>query len=178
MGIRVSQKVVYAATAAIVLSMIGGFAMASLSLGGTNTNYQGSQTTTVASVAGLTWTSTNLEELSAAVTNTTCSSGSPCSVTSAGATDCIGGFTSPVACASGDFVEAVTLTTIAGTAFPGTVQVTVYVTGTSGTVAGTTFYYTQTSTSNTAQTIVQYFDVGTASSGPGMVSTVSVVASG
>lgn len=182
---RLAQRTVYLVTAALVAAMVGGYAMATLSTGGTNTTYQGTQTTTVSSVAGLSYTSTNLVYLSSAVSSTICSSASPCSVTSANAIDCAGGFTGSTTCAATDYVEQVIFTTTAGTAFPGTgeIQMTVYVSGTpvggsATTVAGTTFYYSQTSTSNTAQTITIDFDIGTSSSGPGAVSTVTVIANG
>jgi len=180
---RITQRTVYLVTAALALAMIGGFTMAILTTGQTNTSYQGSQTTTVSSVTGLSYVSTQLVELSSAVTSTTCTSGTPCSVTSAGATDCAGGFTGSTTCAGNDYVELLDLTTVASTAFPGagTVALTVYVTGTpvggsAATFSGTTFYYSQASSRNTAQTIVIDFDIGTASSGPGTVATVTVIA--
>lgn len=181
MSSRTPQRTVYLVTAALVLAMVGGFALAQISIGQTNTSYQGSQTTTVLAVPGLTYVSTNLVELSAGVTNTTCSQGAPCSVTNAGATDCAGGFTGTVGCMATDYVEQVTITTVANTAFAGTVTLTLYVTGvpvhgTAATFTGTSFYYTQTSSANGAQLVVIDFDIGDASSGPGAVSTVSVIA--
>jgi hypothetical protein len=180
MGIRMGQKAVYAATAAIVLAMVGGYALATFSTGGTNSVGQGSQTTTVTAVQGLSWTSTSLVELATATVpaGTTCTSAAPCSVSTAGASDCAGGYTGSTTCAVGDFVEQVTLSTVANTAFTGTVQITLTVTGTSGTSSGTTFYYTQSSTTNSVQTIVQDFDIGTSASGPGNVASVTVVATG
>jgi len=182
MGSRTSQRAVYLATAAIVVAMIGGFALAQISIGQTNVSYQGSQTTTVAPVQGLTYVSTDLIQLGASVSNTTCSSGSPCSVTGAGATDCAGGFTGTVGCMVNDYVEQVTLHTDAGVAFVGTVTLTLYVTGTpvggtSATFTGMSFYYTQTLTSNTQQPIVIDFDIGSHLSGPGAVATVTLIAS-
>jgi len=168
-------------TAAIVAAMVGGFALAAITTGGTNTSYQGSQTTTVSNIAGLTWVSTNLIELAATVAPTTCTSGTPCSVTAADAIDCAGGFTGSTGCAQNDYVEQVTISTVPGTAFVGTVTLQLYVTGTpvagvAGTFTGTQFYYTQASTSNSLHSIVIDFDVGTAGSGPGLVGTVSVIA--
>ena len=185
MGSKLTQRTVYLVTAAIVAAMVGGFALASISTGGTNTTNQGSQTTTVTPVQGISWVSTQLVELTSAVTNTSCSHGSPCSVTSAGAIDCAGGFSGSIACAQSDYVEEVNLTTVFHTPFSGstmTVSLTVYVTGTPVggstpvTVAGIPFFYTQTSGTNSPQPIVIAFDVGTASSGPGAVATVSVIA--
>jgi hypothetical protein len=182
MSSRVSQRTVYLVTAAIVASMIGGFALASLSTGGTNTSYQGSQTTTVSAVPGISYVSTQLIEVTSATGPfTTCTSVAPCSVTSAGAIDCAGGFVGSTTCAASDYAEQVNLTTDANTAFVGTVTLTVYVTGTPvggalTTVAGIPFDYTQTSGTNSPTQISILFDVGTATSGPGTIQTVSVIA--
>jgi len=176
MRIRTTRRAIYAATALTVLTFVGGFAMATIPLGGANTSFQGSQTTTVSNVVGLSYTSTILTNLGGTgVTNTTCSSGTPCSVTSTGATDCAGGVAGHTLCAAGDFVEQVTLTTTASTAFSGTLKITLYVSTGAGTDTGITYYYTQTSTSNTAQTIVQDFDTGSSSTGPAGVTAVSAV---
>ncbi len=181
MSSRMPQRTVYLVTAAIVAALVGGFALAQISTGGTNTSYQGSQTTTVSAVPGLTYVSTDLVALSANVVSTACTSIAPCSVTSTGATDCAGGFTGSTSCLQNDYAEEVSITTVANTAFVGTVSLTLYVTGTpvggsAGTYVGTTFFYTQTSATNTAQPIVIYFDIGTAISGPGVVGTVTVIA--
>lgn len=183
MSFRTSQRAVYLATAVIVAAMIGGFALAEIAIGQTNVSYQGSQTTTIASVPGLTYMSTQLVQLSANVVNTTCSVGSPCSVTTSGATDCAGGFTGSIGCMATHYVEQVTFDTDANTAFVGTVTLTLYVTGTpvgashATTFPGTSFYYTQTSSSNAVYSIVIDFDIGTNDTGPGVVTTVSAIAS-
>ena len=182
MSSRVSQRTVYVVTAAIVASMIGGFALASISTGGTNTSYQGSQTTTVTAVPGITYVSTQLIQVTSSIGPfTTCSHAAPCSVTTTGAIDCAGGFVGSTTCAVSDYAEQVNLTTVAGTAFVGTLTLTVYATGTPvggslTTVAGIPFDYTQISSSNSPTTISILFDVGSASSGPGTVQTISVIA--
>lgn len=175
MRIRTTRKAIYAVTALTVLALVGGFAAASVGLGQTNVSYQGSQTTTIASVPGLNWTSTTLVELGSKVVNTTCSAGSPCGVSSASATDCVGGVTGHTGCLQGDFVEQVTLTTTHGVAFPGTLKITLYVTTASGVFTGPTFDYTQASTSNSVETIVQDFDAGSSTTGPSPVMAVSVI---
>ena len=182
MSSRMSQRVVYMATAAIVAAMVGGFALAQMSIGQTNVSYQGSQTTTVAPIQGLTYISTDLVELSASLTSTVCTSGSPCSVSTADATDCAGGFTGSTGCVATDYVEQVLIHTDANTAFVGTVTLTIYVSGSPvggsfATFTGTSFYYTQTSTTNAVHSIVIDFDIGTESSGPGAVATVTVIGS-
>jgi hypothetical protein len=180
MSRKLTQRTVYLATAVIVASMVGGFALAQLSTGGVNTSYQGSQTTTVTPVQGISYVSTDLVELTSTISSTTCSLSTPCSVTSAGAVDCAGGFTGSTGCAATDYAEEVNLTTVANTAFVGTVTLTVYVTGTPvggalQTFAGVPFHYTQTSGTNSAQSIIIYFDIGAVATGPGVVDTVSVI---
>ena len=68
------------------------------------------------------------------------------------------------------------MTTVAGVAFSGTVEITLYVSTPSGDFVGIPYYYSQPSASNSAQTIIQDFDIGAESNGPGAVSTVTVVA--
>lgn len=184
MSSKISQRAVYLVTGVIVASMVGGFALATMSLSGaTNASHQGSQTTTVSSVAGLTWNYTNVSVVggAAAVTNPCEVLTSACVVTSTSYTICAGAFSDLLTCSPGDFVEQVTLTTVRGTAFPATVALTVYVTGTpiggSGltTFAGPTAYFTDTAPLVTTY-IVLDFDIGTSGTGPGAVSSVSVVA--
>jgi hypothetical protein len=182
MSSRTSQRTVYLVTAVIVASMVGGFALATMSLGQTNNSYQGSQTTTVSTVAGLTWLYTNLSEISgaAAVTNPCTVLASACDVTSTAYTVCVGGFPG-LTCGASVFVENITLTTVKGTAFPSTVALTVYVTGTplggsTATYTGPTSYFTETAPPTTAETIVLEFAVGVQPNGPGAVTSISVIA--
>src|SRR5208282_2846263 len=113
-----------------------------------------------------------------ATNNTVCTLGSPCSVTSASVTDCAGGAPPHTGCGAGDFVEQVLLTTVSHTPFSGTLKITMYVSTGSGTDVGTSFYYTQSSAANGVETIVQDFDIGSWSTGPGPVTAVSVVING
>jgi hypothetical protein len=190
MASKVSQRAVYLVTAAIVVSMIGGFTLAQLQLGQTNNSYQGSQTTNVTPLPGLTWVATKLSAVnSTTIYPSVCTtSATACDVTSAAAMVCAGSFSGAFgasSCGVGDFVEEVTLTTVAGTAlfgstYPVTVGLTVYVTGTpvlgsASTYAGPAFYFEETA-SPTANHIVLDFDIGIASTGPGAVTSVSVVA--
>jgi len=178
MRIRTTRKVIYAVTALTAMALVSGFAVASIAIGGSNTSHQGSQTTIVANVTGLNWTSTSLVELGLNVTNTTCTLLGPCSVTSAPATDCAGGVTGHAGCLTGDFVEQVLLTTTSHTPFSGTLKITMYVSTGSGTDVGTSFYYTQPSAANGVETIIQDFDIGSWLTGPGPVTAVSVVING
>jgi hypothetical protein len=186
MSSRTPQRTVYLVTAAIVAAMVGGFAIAQMQLGGTNASYQGSQTTTVSDVPGLTWVNTTMTEiLGAATVSDPCTVVDVCDATTSGFTVCAGSFPG-LACSESDFVENVTIAVNTLTAFPThTVALTVYVTGTppggtEGTYVGPTSYFTETGTTPTAplapENIVLFFDIGTTVTGPGAVSSVSVVA--
>ena len=186
MASKVSQRTVYVVTAVIVASMIGGFAVAQLGLGGTNTSYQGSQTTSVTALPGLTWVSTDIAVVPTSLTYTTpcLTVGTACDVTAAPATLCVGSFNASH-CNVSDFVEQVTLTTVALTTFtasvhyPVVVLLTVSVTatpvgGTQGTYSGQAFYLQQTG-SPSVENVVLDFDIGATPTGPGAVTSVSVV---
>jgi hypothetical protein len=188
MASKVTQRTVYLVTGIIVASLIGGFAVATMSLqGAPNTTYQGSHTTNVQSIPGLTWTYTNV---SVVATNgfgsvfSTCNSlQTACDITSASATFCAGGFVGSTTCAVSDYVEQVNLTVSDTVALPGTVALTLYVTGTpvggssAVTVTGATFYFLETVVPSSPQTILLDFDIGTILTGPGAVTTVSVLGS-
>jgi hypothetical protein len=183
---RFRQRAVYWVTAALVASLVGGFALAAtFTTGGQNNAYQGSQTTTIQGVAGLSYVSTNLIELSGNVVNTTCSLASPCDVSAGTAVDCAGGLGVVTGCLATDFIEQVNLTTIVGTQFPGSheVKLTLFVTGTpaggsSETVASASLYYTESVVPGTAYVVTLDFDVGSISTGPGLIQTVTVIGNG
>jgi hypothetical protein len=176
MRIRTSRRLIYAAMALTVLSLVGGFSAATITIGQTSSSYQGTQTTTISPVTGLSVTSTNLVLLSSPVTNSSCPGPSGCSVTSASVTDCAGGFAGHTGCVTNDWVEQVTLTTTPNTAFSGVVKITLYVSAGGAPTTGTTFFYSQASGTNSAETIVQDFGVGNFSTGPASVTGVAVVA--
>jgi hypothetical protein len=180
MSSRITQRTVYLVTAVIVASMVGGFALATMQLGQTNNSYQGSQTTTVSSVAGLTWLNTTLAvNNNTAPAFATCTLAVPCNLHTSGYTVCAGGFPT-FACAQSDFVEQVIISVSAVTAIPtGAVELTVYVTGTptagsQGTYAGPILYFTESATPAVTENIVLDFDVG--APGPGAVTSISVIA--
>lgn len=189
MASKVSQRAVYLVTAAIVVAMVSGFALASLSLGQTSNSYQGSQTTTVTSLTGLQWDFTALTDVNVS-TPWALSCGSTaahaCDVTSVSKTVCAGGYPA-LTCSQGDFIEQVNLTTVAGTpfysptptVFPVIVSLTVFVTGTPvlgapGTYAGSPIYFEETASPSTTAFIALDFDVGTTA--PGTVNSISVIA--
>lgn len=178
---RVRQRTVYLVTAALVACLIGGYAMAAFSTGGVNHSQQGSQTTTVGPIEGLTFVSTNLTEISISP-SATCPSTAPCDLSTSGFASCVGGFAVSLTCGVTDFVEEINLTTTTSS-LPGTVQLTVFVTGTPTgdsspiTVAcPSTYYLESTGAPTTASTITLDFDVGSvALGGPGAVTSVTVI---
>ena len=181
---RVRQRTVYLVTAGLVACMIAGFAMAQFSTGGVNKAQQGSQTTTVEPIAGLSFISTNLTELSNSPTATCTSGASPCDLSSGSYASCVGGFSSALTCGVTDFVEQINLTTTL-TALPANanVELTVFVTGTPTgmsspvTVACPGTYYAEpTGLPSSPSVITLDFDIGSvASGGPGAVSSVTVI---
>jgi hypothetical protein len=184
MSSRTSQRTVYLVTAVIVASLVGGFALAQMSIGSTNNSYQGSQTTTVSPVPGLTWVNTSLTELTTTeVAGLTggCTVAGACDITNISGEysfSVCAGAASPLTCSASDFVENVTLS-VGSEAFPvDTVALTTYVTGpVLGTLVGPTLYFTElNSFPATAQKIVLYFDIGNTASGPRVVTSVSVIA--
>jgi hypothetical protein len=193
MNSRTSQRTVYLVTAAIVASMVGGFALANITLsGGTNTSYQGSQTTTISPVSGLTWLSTNLSVVPTATTfsGPCLSLKSPCDVDLTGYILCLGGFPTSASCNAGDFVEQVNLSISNVVHFPasaygptptGAVALSIYVTGTpigqsSGTFAGLTTYFVESVLPATPEVLTLDFDIGVIPTGPGAVTAISVIA--
>lgn len=195
MASRMSQRTVYVLTAVIVASMVAGFTVADLSLNGSvNTSNQGSQTTLVLSVPGLTWVGTNLTVIPSSGFGsqaTVCTpSTAPCEVTAASAPGymvCAGGFPGSVGCAASDFVEQVNLLVSPTRAFPLLpIALTVYVTGSpvgsvaTSTWAGNTSYFDEGTVSAVApgvtESILIDFDIGMADTGPGSISVISLVA--
>jgi hypothetical protein len=185
MSSRTPQRTVYLVTAAIVAAMVGGFAIAQMQLGGTNTSYQGSQTTTVTNVQGLTWVNTTMTEIPGAVAILNpCTAVDFCDVTTSGYTVCAGSFPG-LTCGASDFVENITIAVTTTPFVTVGVSLTVYVTGTpvghsEGTFVGPTSYFFENGPPPTAPTatedIVLFFDIGTTVTGPGAVTSVSVVA--
>lgn len=184
---KLSQRTVYLVTAAIVAAMVGGFALADMSLGATNTSYQGSQSTTVMPVSGLSYVSTNVSMVPTGATFGGCTVlATPCDVHASGYTLCVGGFAGFTTCAVGNFVEQVTLlvsqtvqfpASAFGATPPGAVALSVYVTGSPGVVAGATTYFFESvlPPATSPEFIVLDFDVG-GPSGLGAVTAITVIA--
>lgn len=158
--------------------------MAAFSTGGINQTQQGSQTTTVGPIQGLTWVSTNLTELTAP-NLVACPSSGPCDLSVGSYASCVGGFSPSLTCASTDFVEQINLTTVIGVSLPAPpemVQLTVFVTGTPIgdtspiTVACLSTYYEESTGSPVSlHTLALDFDVGSITTGPGLVTSVTVI---
>jgi len=185
---KLSQRTVYLVTAAIVVAMVGGFALADMSLGATNTSYQGSQTTTIMQVSGISYVSTNISMVqSAAVPGVACTAlASPCDVHASGYFLCVGGFAGYTTCAAGHFVEQITLLVSQTVQFPpsafgptpsGAVALTVDVTGSPGVVTSTTTYFVESALppAVSPEFIVLDFDVGTPTLAGG-VTSITVIA--
>ena len=174
---KTQRKAIYVAMGLTVLALVGGFSVATLSLGASsNAEQQGSHTTSVTSVTGLSWNATTFTELPTAVTNTSgCSTAPGCDVSTSGATVCVGQVAGAGWCGATDFVEQVTLNTTAGTPFSGMVNITLYVTAGGVTYTSATFHY-KDSSGNSRELINEDFDIGTTSTGPAMVTDVTVIA--
>jgi len=187
MRLRARRTTVYLLTAVMALALCGGFALGQLQLGPSSSMQQGSHTTTIRGVVGLRWISTGLVQLGlATVPTSTCggTAASACSETGPGSDSCAGGILASGNCSQNHWVEQVTLATENDTPFtgnasglPGTLELVVYVTNATTTVNGTPLYVSQASDSNSATTFELDFDVS-AATGPGSVTSVSVVATG
>lgn len=177
MRLKTQRRAIYVAMGLTVLALVGGFTLANLSLGSSsNSSQQGSHTTTVTPVTGLTWNSTELGMLAGSVTNTSgCATPAGCDVSTSNATVCAGSVHAGTWCLQSDFVEQVALNTTADQPLSGTLQLTVYVSAGGTTYVGETFSFTN-SGSNHRQFIFVDFDIGTQSSGPAMVTDVTIVA--
>lgn len=180
MRLKTQRRVIYAAMGLTVLSLVGGFALANLSLGGSsNASQQGSHTTTVAQVTGLSWSATQLS-VSSGVGATCQTQGTPCNVSLSSNVTCAGGLSVSLTCGSSDFVEQVVLNTTAGTAMTGTIGITVFIVSGGNPYSGSTAYYydySATGHTNSKQFVTIDFDIGTQTTGPASVSDVTVVAS-
>lgn len=176
MRLKTQRRAIYAAMGLTVLALVGGFTLASLTLGGAaSSSHQGSQTTNVTPVPGLNWTETDLNMTASPVTNTTgCASMSGCNVSTQSAVVCAGSTHSGTWCATEDFVEQVVFTTTYHVSMGGIAKITVFVSTTGQGYAGETFYFSDSAT-NSIETITLDFDVGTSTGGPAPVTDVTVV---
>jgi hypothetical protein len=172
MRLKTQRTVIYVAMGLTMAALVGGYAAANLAAGVTNSQQQGTHTTSISPVSGLDWSSTTLQ-MGGSLGSNSCATAGGCSVTSASVADCDGGVAASPTCGAGTWDENVTLNTVADTPFTGTVQITLYVTVGGTSFVGTTLNYTDAS-GNTQQSISLVFEVGTST--PGNVTAVTVVA--
>jgi len=177
MRLKTQRRAIYAAMGLTVLALIGGFTVANLSLGSApNAIQQGSHTTTIGAVVGISWVSTSLVELVSAASTASCITvGTACNVTSTSYSNCTGGLAGSTTCAATDWVEQVTLSTTVGTAINGVANLTLVVVSSGLPHTGTSYFY-KDSAPAAATYIVLDFDIGTATNGPAPVTSVTVVA--
>ncbi len=172
--LKTQRRAIYVATGLAVLSLIGGFAVASFSVGGMQTNQQGSQTTNIDAVTGIVFNGTNLSLGGSGIAATgSCAWGAPCDVTNTGLTLCAGGYAA--ATCNGRWVEEVNFTTVAATPFSGTLLLELFVTIGGHVYTGAAIALTDAS-GNAAVPVVLDFDVQTAGGAPAAVTSVSVTA--
>jgi hypothetical protein len=178
MRLKTQRKAIYVAMGLTVLALVGGYTAANLAIGGsTNSAQQGSHTTNIGQVTGLSWNGTAPTMFESTLTNTSgCASEPGCAVSSSAATVCAGSTHAGTWCAAGDFGEEVVLNTTANSPFAhDPMNITIYVTVGSTVYTGETFYFTD-SGSNARELITICFDTGTASAGPAPVSDITVIA--
>jgi hypothetical protein len=176
MRVRTPRRLVYVVTGLSILAVTTGYALGGVGLGQVSREQQGSQTVTISAVTGIESLVEVLPEVETVQPlSTGCTLTSPCDVTSSNQTNCAGGDPGSTACAVGDTVEEVVLSTVVGTKFVGTVNVTLFVSNGSAVVPATSFYYAETAGPAEVTHIVQDFDIGTPSTGARTVTAIDVI---
>ncbi len=152
---RVSGKLIYGVTAASIVALVAGFAMAAIALTNTSQNGAGNFVSASGAVTGNTYTSTVLGATSnPAPAASTGTAGVPQAVVTGANAFCA------TTCTAGDFAQVVTYTfTVSMT---GSIQISIQVTASVG--GGSTTLYLKQAAAAVAGTIVITWDVGTASS--------------
>jgi hypothetical protein len=111
MRLKTQRRAIYAAMGLTVVSLIGGFAIASINIGQTATSGQGTESITVGPIVGLNFGNATIEMGPATVTNCDLGTGD-CDIGLHNITTCIGGVSGHTTCAATDVVEQVTLYTV------------------------------------------------------------------
>ncbi len=125
MRLKTQRRVIYAATALAVLSLIGGYAVADFSTGSTvSTTAQGSSTTNIGQIPGLSPDGTYLVMAESNATGNCVSTA--CDVSTTSITICAGGIQTTTC--PNQWVEQIAFFTTASTPFGGIVKLQVYVT--------------------------------------------------
>jgi hypothetical protein len=165
----------YVAAAVAVATALAGFALGSISIGGSHAIQQGSETSTISPVEGLTWESTTLVQ-EASISNTNCVSSPGCSLDAASAIWC----GNPCGNSNDYFEQVIFGVDAGGTAIIcGTADTTVsislsYTVGSTVT-AQTPGYFYDTSAASGSTTITLYIDI-TSGGAPQAVTQVTTIA--
>jgi hypothetical protein len=152
---RINGKLIYGVTAASILALVAGFAMASISLTSSTQNASGNYVQSSGAVTGVTYTSTVLGATSnPAPAASTGTAGAPQAVVSGANVFCAN------TCTAGDFAQIVTYTFTNSMA--GAIQITIQLTASVG-GGSATLYFAQAATA-VGGTIVLTWDAGAATS--------------
>ncbi|MCI4319843.1 MAG: hypothetical protein L3K23_06915 [Thermoplasmata archaeon] len=152
---RINGKLIYGVTAASILALIAGFAMASISLTTTTQNATGNYVNASGAVTGVTYTSTVLGATSSPAPAASTGTGAAPQAVAAGANAFCAN-----TCTAGDFAQVVTYTFT--TSMAGSIQINIQVTATVG--GGVATLYLKQAGAAVAGTIVITWDVGSATS--------------
>jgi hypothetical protein len=151
----ISGKVIYGLTAATIVALVAGFAIAAISLTNSAQNGAGNYVNASGAVTGVTYTSTVLGATSSpAPAASSGTAGAPQAVVTSTNAFCAN------TCTAGDFAQIVTYTFT--TAMTGSIQITIQLTASVG--GGSATLYLKQAATAVAGTIVITWDVGTATS--------------
>lgn len=175
MRLKTQRRAIYAAMGLTVISLIGGFAIASVQLGGSATSAQGTQSVTVTNIAGLTFDRAGIN-VSDGGMQSCVYGGIPCDIGAGNVTTCIGGVTGSTDCAAGEWVEQVTFSTVALTAMsPDNVTISgVYTVGGTPMQSQSVLDIIQNSDTH-GHVLTIDFDLGSDTGVPGSITGINVV---
>jgi hypothetical protein len=146
------RKLVYVATAAAILALVAGYALATITLNSATQNAGGTYVNASGQVTGLTYTITQLE----AVANPAPAASSGSALTPQAVVAGANAFCATT-CTAGDLAEVVTYSFT--TSLSGSIMVSIQLTATSG--GGSTILYLQQAATPVAGTIAITWDAGT-----------------
>jgi hypothetical protein len=177
MRLKTQRKAIYAAMGLMVISLIGGFALAAVPLGQTATSAQGSESIEITAVTGLNFLGASLNYSAGPVPAHCTDVSTPCDLGTNSYYNCTGGVLGSSICATGDWIEMVVFnTTHAATLPAGTLTVMPEFTVGGVPYSEGPLYFTQSS--NTAvNTFTLYFDLGPESGSPAALSSVNIAMS-
>jgi hypothetical protein len=149
---RIGGRVIYAVTAAAALALVGGFAIASISLTNSSQNAQGNLVNASGAVTGITYTSTVLGATSNPAPAASTGTGGAPQVVVSGANDFCAN-----TCTASDFAQVVTYTFT--TSMTGSIQIQIQVSASAG--GGTATLYLKQAGTAVGGTVVITWDMGT-----------------